>query len=337
MLHGGEIYGKTIEHDFSVNLNPLPCPESVMKALEEAARRVSEYPDIHQRAFREAVAASEPGNITAANVIGGNGASELLAAVVRYVDPRTVLLPIPSFSGYRHALGMLDDCDVRTHMLSEENDFGLDSSILAQIDEGTDLLILANPNNPTGRCIDDALLAKIVTRCRETKTAVLIDECFLPLSSRGTSLAARALEIPRLFVVKAYTKLFSVPGVRVGYALAGEEEIEGIRRFLPEWNLSVFAERAGIACAKALEGGSFAADSVKVIEEGRDELTERLTARGIRVFPSDTNYLLVKSRENLLDYYLKKHILIRDCANFEGLSQGYYRIAVKSADENRLI
>ena len=286
-----------------------------MKALEEAARRVSEYPDIHQRAFREAVAASEPGNITAANVIGGNGASELLAAVIRYVDPRTVLLPVPSFSGYRHALGMLDCCDVRTHMLSEENDFGLDSSILAQIDEGTDLLILANPNNPTGRCIDDALLAKIVTRCRETKTAVLIDECFLPLSSRGTSLAARALEIPRLFVVKAYTKLFSVPG----------------------GNLSVFAERAGIACAKALEGGSFAAETVKVIEEGRDELTERLTARGIRVFPSDTNYLLVKSRENLLDYYLKKHILIRDCANFEGLSQGYYRIAVKSADENRLI
>ena len=173
MLHGGEIYGKTIEHDFSVNLNPLPCPESVMKALEEAARRVSEYPDIHQRAFREAVAASEPGNITAANVIGGNGASELLAAVVRYVDPRTVLLPVPSFSGYRHALGMLDGCDVRTYMLSEENDFGLDSSILAQIDEGTGLLILANPNNPTGRCIDDALLAKIVTRCRETKTGHL--------------------------------------------------------------------------------------------------------------------------------------------------------------------
>lgn len=337
MLHGGEIYGKTIEHDFSVNLNPLPCPESVMRALEEAARRVSEYPDIHQRAFREAVAASEPENITAANVVGGNGASELLAAVVRCVDPRTVLLPVPSFSGYRHALGMLDRCSIRTHRLTEENEFVLDGTILAQIDEGTDLLILANPNNPTGRCIDDGLLAKIVTRCRDTETAVLIDECFLPLSSRGTSLASRALEVPRLFVVKAYTKLFSIPGVRVGYALAGEAEIEGIRRFLPEWNLSAFAEKTGIACAQALAGGAFAADSVKVIEEGREELTKRLTARGIRVFPSDTNYLLVKSRENLLDYYLKKHILIRDCADFEGLSQGYYRIAVKSADENRLI
>ena len=337
MLHGGELYGKTIEHDFSVNLNPHPCPASIRLAIEEAARKVSEYPDMRQRAFREAVAASEPENIAPANVIGGNGASELLAAAVRHINPRSVLLPVPSFSGYRHALGMLDRCDVRTHMLTEENDFVLDGSILARIDEGTDLLILANPNNPTGRCIDDALLAKIVTRCRDTKTALLVDECFLPLSSRGTSLAEKVGEIPRLFVVKAYTKLFSVPGVRVGYALAGEEEIEGLRRFLPEWNLSVFAEKVGIACAEALEGGAFAADSVKAIEEGRAELTKRLTARGTRVFPSDTNYLLVRSGENLLDYYLKKHILIRDCANFEGLTQGYYRIAVKSADENRLI
>ena len=311
MLHGGELYGKTIEHDFSVNLNPQPCPASIRLAIEEAARKVSEYPDMRQRAFREAVAASEPENIAPANVIGGNGASELLAAAVRHINPRSVLLPVPSFSGYRHALGMLDRCDVRTHMLTEENDFVLDGSILA--------------------------LAKIVTRCRDTKTALLVDECFLPLSSRGTSLAERVGEIPRLFVVKAYTKLFSVPGVRVGYALAGAEEIEGLRRFLPEWNLSVFAEKVGIACAEALEGGAFAADSVKAIEEGRAELTKRLTARGARVFPSDTNYLLVRSGENLLDYYLKKHILIRDCANFEGLTQGYYRIAVKSADENKVI
>ena len=337
MLHGGELYGKTIEHDFSVNLNPHPCPASIRQAIEEATRRVSEYPDIHQRAFREAVAASEPANITAANVIGGSGASELLAAVVRHINPRRVLLPVPSFSGYRHALGMLDRCDVRTHRLAEENDFVPDGTFLTQIDEGTDLVILANPNNPTGRCIDDALLAKIVNKCTHTKTALLVDECFLPLSSKGTSLAGRVGKIPRLFVVKAYTKLFTVPGVRVGYALAGEEEIEGIRRFLPEWNLSVFAENVGIACAEASAGGTFAADSVKVIEEGRNELTRRLTARGIRVFPSDTNYLLVKSDENLLDYYLKKHILIRDCANFEGLTQGYYRIAVKSADENRFI
>ena len=75
MLHGGELYGKTIEHDFSVNLNPHPSPASIRLAIEEAARKVSEYPDMRQRAFREAVAASEPENIAPANVIGGNGAS----------------------------------------------------------------------------------------------------------------------------------------------------------------------------------------------------------------------------------------------------------------------
>ena len=139
MLHGGDIFGKTIEHDFSVNLNPNPCPESVRKAMQEALLKVAQYPDISQRAFREAVAGAEScrmtvagagnaadaetGKIKAENVIGGNGASELLAAIVRYVDPKVVLLPVPSFWGYRHALGMLDECEIRTHRLTEENEF----------------------------------------------------------------------------------------------------------------------------------------------------------------------------------------------------------------------
>ncbi len=328
MIHGGDIYGKTIEYDLSVNLNPNPCPESVKKALVEASKKVAEYPDPLQRDFRKAVAAIEGENIGADNVIGGNGASELLMAIVRYLEPKKALLPIPSFYGYRHALNQFDNCEVITHRLMEEKGFVHDEALLDRIDDGIDLLILANPNNPTGRCINPELMKRIAQKCNETGTALLIDECFLRLSSGGESAAKYVGTVPDIFIVNAYTKLFSIPGVRVGYALANAKDIMAIKRFLPEWNMSVYAQEAGIACANEILNSNFLEDSITIIEEKRSQTKAKLDAIGIRAFGSDTCFLLIKSDQNLYDLAMSRGILIRDCSNFEGLGQGYYRISL---------
>lgn len=334
MLHGGEIYGQKIEYDFSVNLNPNPCPIEVRQALISAASCACLYPDIKQTAFRKAIALSEGGDIKASNIIGGNGASELFVSVLRYLNPRRVLIPVPSFYGYVHALNMLPDCKIEEYMLLEEKDFLLDNGFIDSIDEDIDAIIIANPNNPTGRCIDSDILFRILDKCRKFGIAIIIDECFLKMSC-GESAKKYIGKIPKLFIINAYTKLFSIPGVRVGYAIADDKDIEGIIRYLPEWNFSVFAQHAGIACANILSTDDFVRESMNIITSGREQLTRELISLDIKVFFSDTNFILIHTDKDIFTSLKKQGILIRDCSNFKGLKDGYYRIAVKNVSDNR--
>ena len=348
MLHGGEIYDKKIEYDFSVNLNPCPCPDEVIEAVKDAIKDVDKYPDISQKKIRKAVAEvenhylgnSDEGLITPAMVVAGNGASELILAIVRLLAPGKVLLPVPSFYGYRHALNALLDhemsknkkLEIKEFFLKEDNDFLLTTDFVSEITDDTDLVILANPNNPTGRCIGADALEAVIEKCNQMGTALLIDECFLHLSDAEVSALKYLHSCDRLFVVSAYTKLFSLPGVRLGYAVSSEDNISELMRCLPEWNLSVFAERAGIECARILIETDFEERSKQTIRKEREILKTFLEEKGIKVFSSETNYLLVFTEYDLLGDLLEKGILIRDCSNFKGLGKGYFRIAVKDAD-----
>lgn len=345
MLHGGEVYDKEIELDFSVSLNPCGCPDKVKTALSGAICDVDKYPDISQQKFREAVARAE--KCSPDNIIGGNGASELLAAIVNMLRPKKALLPVPSFYGYIHAIGMARDCKVVTYKLSEDKEFELDEKFADEITGDIDLVILGNPNNPTGKCIRKGILEVILKKCKETETALVVDECFFRLSDHGTSARTYLDSYDNLYVVDAYTKLFSIPGVRVGFCLSQAENIERLRRFLPEWNMSAFAQAAGIACADMISE-NFMDITAETIKKERDYLDSELRKLGIKVFDSDTNFILIKVPDDLkpsinhnemvgaslYDALLEKHILIRDCCTFEGLSSGFYRIAVRNHEPN---
>ncbi|MBE5828252.1 MAG: aminotransferase class I/II-fold pyridoxal phosphate-dependent enzyme [Butyrivibrio sp.] len=352
MLHGGEIYDKEIELDFSVSLNPCGCPDEVKRALSGAICDVDKYPDMNQRKFREAVARAESGLISRSvsnagsayeilpeNIIGGNGASELLAAIVNMCSPAKALLPVPSFYGYVHALSMATKCETVTYQLCEEKGFELDEAFVDAITDDIDLIIIGNPNNPIGKCIRKEVLEVVLKKCRETGTAIIVDECFFRLSDHGTSARAYLVSYDNLYVVDAYTKLFSIPGVRVGFCLSQPENIEKLRQFLPEWNMSVFAQAAGIACAKTLSDDkkSFLDSTVELIRAEREYLSSELEKLGIKVFDSDTNFILMRMSEghDLYHMLLNNHILIRDGSTFEGLTGGFYRIAVKDYESNK--
>ncbi len=332
MIHGGEIYDKEIEYDLSVNLNPNPCPEKVMRALEEAVSFVGKYPDISQREFRKYVADAEnrllgENLLTEKNILGGNGASELIFAICRMLHPRNVLIPIPSFYGYRHAV-IPDDVNIMEYELREEDNFELTDGILDKITEETDLLILANPNNPTGKTIDQKVFEEIIDRCAKMGTKLIVDECFLHLSD-GTFSAIKYLgRLNGLFIINAYTKLFSIPGVRVGYCISDSDSIGILEHFLPEWNMSVFAQAAGVACAEQICETDFVKESKDIVRKMREDMTALLTDAGLKVFPSDSCFVLVKSSLDLYNIFLKEKILIRDCSNFRGLEKGFYRISV---------
>ena len=176
---------------------------------------------------------------------------------------------------------------------------------------------------------------ELIQKCRKTNTWLLLDECFIEFCEGQDSMLSEIEKEDRLLLLRAFTKSFAIPGVRLGYLIGSAEELLiKIREQLPEWNLSVFSQKAGQACLSS-ENAGYLKETVRYVKKERQLLTDELQKMGIRVFPGEANFLLLYCEENLYEKLLQRGILIRDCSNFEGLSQGYYRIAVKRHEENR--
>lgn len=344
-MHGGNIYGNEIEYDFSVNLNPLGPPKSVRDALAAALNHVEEYPDPEYRELRRGLA--NYWQLAEDQIVPGNGASELIPGIIRTLSPKTCMVTAPCYSGYETALNAAaPSCRIYRIPLRAEDDFTLPENICREIAHvKPDLLILTNPNNPNGKRISANRLREIAGACRGAGTVLLIDECFLALSGGDVdSLIHRIGEegMPPTVVLRAFTKTFAIPGVRLGYAVCPGSLAARIQRELPEWNLSVFAQYAGLAALEAAAPetvtpgtSGYLAASVEMIAQEREYLTAELEKLGLRVFPSDANYILFQSRDRELHRkLLDKGILIRDCRDYHGLTAGFYRAAVRTRREN---
>ena len=328
-LHGGDVYRNEVRLDYSVNLNPLPMPQEVTEAIREGMSEIHQYPDPAQQKLRERIAELE--GMSPENVVCGNGASELLMAAVHAVMPRKALIAAPCYAGYAVAL-KASEAEVTEYFLDEKKDFAVDAGILDKIGDGIDMVFIADPNNPNGSLIDPELKKAITEKCEKTGTMLVIDECFYPLTGAGAE--AEAITDNALHL-RAFTKTFAIPGIRIGYMLSKDAELlEKIRKHLPEWNVSRIAERTGEAAAKVLESTDYLRDSVRLIKQEREYLEGQLEKLGLKVYRSDTNYLLIKSRPDLYERLLGKGILIRRCANFSGLDETYFRIAVRQHKEN---
>lgn len=330
--HGGDIYRNQIRQDFSVNTNPLGMPDSVREALHQAVEEAEHYPDIHAQELANAVA--EQLRISEKKLVFGNGASELFHAVLHAVKPLKVLIPVPSFLGYEEAAKALD-CEIIFYEMKEEEKFCLTERIFDVLDESVSLVFLANPNNPVGNLVEPGLIFKIAEKCRQCDITLVLDECFIELTGKELkySFLSQLEEFSNVVVVRAFTKLYAIPGVRLGYLVCEQNLAEKVRLQLPEWNLSVFAQRAGAA---AIKEQGYVARAVSCIQTQRLFLCEELKAAGCNVFESDADYLLFYSEKKLYELFLQRGILIRDCSNFRGLQSGYYRIAVKSEEQNRI-
>jgi L-threonine-O-3-phosphate decarboxylase len=321
VIHGGDVYRNQVDMDFSVNINPLGMPEGLEKILSRAAKKCQEYPDIEAGRLKLAVSVSL--NIPKEFLLFGNGASELFMGIVHALKPGKILIPIPSFYGYEYAAKAVE-ADI-VFLPQEENLFD-------SLTEETDLLFLANPNNPTGKLLDREYLVTLLDRCKKMKINVVLDESFIEFCGSEYSMLSEIYSYDNLIIVRSFTKLYAIPGVRLGYLINSSTFlIEKIGRQLPEWNISAFAQEAGIACAG--ESG-YAAKTVEYVKKERQFLEEGLKKLGIQVFESEANFLLVYTDIPLYEKLLQKKILIRDCSNFRGLSKGYYRIAVKQRKDN---
>lgn len=331
MTHGGDIYRNRVSMDYSININ-LGIPTGVKRALYGAVRHCMEYPDIEARELRMRI--GKKYGIPKENILCGNGASELFLAIAHGIKPERTGIPVPSFGGYEYA-AKASGSDIRYLFMGEADGFCLSRKLFEPSEGRMDMLILANPNNPVGNIIESKMLIELVTRCMEEQTVVVVDECFIEFTGKeeSFSLINEIKRFPNLIIVRAFTKSYAVPGVRLGYLLSGNQElIAQIGKQLPEWNLSSFAQAAGIA---ALKEKGYLEKTVRDTQREREYLTRGLRQEKITVYPSETNFLLLHTELSLYEELLKRKVMIRDCRDFKGLEKGYYRIAVKKHKENR--
>lgn len=325
--HGGDTFEREIVYDFSANLNPLGMPESVKNALQKSISEWEKYPDPFCRCLVKKL--SEQEDFPPENIVCGNGAADLIFRIVQTVKPQKAVVCAPSFSEYSKAL-MQSGSEISAYFLSEKNGFALDEKILEMLDESVQMLILSTPNNPTGRTIDGELLRRICEKCRANDIVFLCDECFIDFTENAAH--AEQFINPNVVVLKAFTKIYAMAGLRLGYALFGDEKLaEKVRRNGQFWSVSTPAQTAGEA---ALDEKFYLEKTLELVKKEREFLTENLRNFGFKVYPSEANFILFYTKLPLDEMLLSEKILIRNCVNFDGLEQGYFRIAVRSHEEN---
>lgn len=325
--HGGDIFEREIMYDFSANLNPLGMPESVKNALEKSVSEWEKYPDPFCRSLVKKL--SEQEDFPPENIVCGNGAADLIFRIVQTVKPQKAVVCAPTFSEYSKALTQ-NGSEISAYFLSEKSGFALDEKILEMLDESVQMLILSTPNNPTGRTIDGELLRRICEKCRANDIVFLCDECFIDFTENAAH--AEQFINPNVVVLKAFTKIYAMAGLRLGYALFGDEKLaEKVRRNGQFWSVSAPAQTAGEA---ALDEKFYLEKTLELVKKEREFLTEKLQSFGFKVYPSEANFILFYTKLPLDEMLLSEKILIRNCVNFDGLEQGYFRIAVRSHEEN---
>lgn len=330
--HGGEVYSRPVEIDFSANINPFGTPRAVLEAVIGSISQISQYPDPYCRELVEAIAAFE--GVPKEYILCGNGASELIFSLCTAMKPRKAMLLAPCFSEYETALNAVG-CGVERYYLNIADDFSLTDAFLPVLQSWDgDLLMLCNPNNPTGRVIPRPLMEKISRICQEKQIFLFIDECFLDLTEGGEELSMKdqLAENTNILLLKAFTKNFGMAGLRLGYCLSGNAALlKKMGEAVQAWNVSLPAQKAGVA---ALKDPSFLARANEVIREQRAIMTQAMQEMGLTVIPSRTNYILFYSKAGLRAPLLDRGIQIRACANYFGLGAGWYRVAVKLPEQN---
>ncbi|MDR3942641.1 MAG: aminotransferase class I/II-fold pyridoxal phosphate-dependent enzyme [Gemmiger sp.] len=336
LTHGGDWAGYRAQYghdalDFSANVSPLGLPQGVANAIAAALPHADRYPDPLCRALRAKLAPHE--GIPAESILCGNGAADLIFRLAWAAKPRTALVTAPTFAEYAAALEGAG-CVVRRHFLQAEVDFAVTDSILSSITPEVDMVFLCQPNNPTGQVTPLVMVQKLLRRCADCGAVLVVDECFLDFLAARDALTAKTVlrDAPNLIILKAFTKLYAMAGVRLGYALCSDTALlDKMRAAGQPWAVSGLAQAAGLA---ALEETAYA-DSVRtLIADQRPRLAAGLRALGLRVVDGQANYLLFRAPADFGAKLRRHGAVVRGCGNYPGLDETWYRTAVRTQKEN---
>ena len=330
--HGGDIYSQEVELDYSANISPLGMPESVRQAVRQAVTYADVYPDSRCDSLRRELARFH--RVRKEMVICGNGAADLIFQLVLAIRPKAASVTAPGFSEYEQALKALG-CPVTRYYMSREEDFRFSLEEWERaLPEGAEMAFFCNPNNPTGLAVEKETVQKIAEICRDKGIFLVVDECFNEFLEKPEecSFLGKAGQYENVFILKAFTKLYAMAGLRLGYGICADESLlEQMEQVRQPWSVSTLAQAGGEA---ALKETGYVKQVRRLTGEEREYLKEKLRALGLKVWDSRANYIFFQGPAGLKEALLKHRILIRSCGNYPGLDGTYYRICVKERKDN---
>jgi L-threonine-O-3-phosphate decarboxylase len=316
--------------DFSASINPLGPPRWLGQAISSQIGNLVHYPDCECRELKAAVA--QKYSVEPAEVVAGNGSTELLYLLPQLVKARRAIIPVPSYVDYAKA-ARLAGVQIVELPAKEDQGFTVESCHWAEVLQPGDMVLIGRPNNPTGAVCDQQWLSQLIAN--HPDVTFVVDEAFGELAQEFIPLLQPREPVPpNVVVLISLTKSFAVPGLRLGVALASSDLASRMAQRLPPWSVNTLAQAVGV---RAMQDTAYPEESRRYITQQRQRLADGLAELGFTVFPGQANYLLVKSHTQvcgLAEQLLKSGIAIRICDNFVGLDSRCFRVAVRTASEN---
>lgn len=373
-FHGGNIYKvfreKNIKEilDYSSNINPYGIPESLKKRITENLEVLERYPDPDYVELRQKLANLNKVNLS--DIILGNGATEIIFLFMKVINPKKILIVSPTFGEYERAVKATEisgdtvslsssngdnknienkKIEIEYFELKESDDFKLNiGNLKNELENKYDLLIICNPNNPTGKFLKLAQTEEILKECNKYNTKLFIDEAFIEFLEDGMkeSIINTEGNKKNLFVTRAFTKFFAIPGLRLGYGMYFDKELEKkISEKKEPWSVNNFAEMAGLT---VLDDAEYIEKTLKWIAEEKIYMYEKLNKiSGMKVYETEVNFITGKIDEKLFsegvnvkilrEKMFEQGILIRDASNFKFLDERFFRLAIKDRASNERV
>ena len=333
--HGGQVYNSAGQVDFyldfSANINPLGISDAVRKALIENLDGIVHYPDPNATVLKNSLI--QRYGVASERLVLLNGAAEFFYLYCNVTRPARVLIVVPSFSEYERAT-LSTGASIEYFFLREEDNFQLDvQKLFAKVTaEKFDCLIIGRPNNPTGNLISLDAIKKF-----SRAVNVVADESFIDFRAIES---ARELVNKKISVVQSLTKIFAIPGLRLGFAVVEENLAQRLNFAKDVWNVNFLAQKAGVV---ALADEKFLQDTRIWLDAEKKYFVDKLKELpAVKVFEPTVNFVLIKlASKELANFAVKKlrdeKILVRSCGNFVGLDERFLRLAIRRRSENDLL
>lgn len=360
-MHGGNLlaamekYGRKSFIDLSANINPFGPPEGVWDAIQKALPKIVHYPDPESRRLRRVL--SQKYAMPEDSILLGNGAGELLFAILQALRPKKVLTPVPAFSEYERAAWACG-AEVRTLEIGVSgwvalgNDPGQEKrqrnplkkvndrqteflELWKETLQDCDLVFLNSPHNPTGSLLMQSEFECILKAAQEHGTYVVMDESFVDFLEDEVRWSAREYlrDYPNLIVLYSMTKFYSIPGLRLGVVFASSELLNQVKKQRDPWAVNILAEEAGLA---ALADSEYPERVRGRLKKSREFFYTAFAKAHFSQFilkQSSVNFALIQilkgQSQNIVEHLGKQGILVRDCGNFQGLHGEFIRVAIK--------
>jgi len=325
--------------DFSANINPWANSLGIEKIVRANLKEIYHYPDPQCTQLIKQI--GQYLAVDRGNILAGNGSTELIYLAARALLPRRALIFAPTFFEYERAIKACGG-EPKFLFLKENQGFSINIQKIIDATENVEAVFICNPNNPTGTFFPKDELLELVRTTEERKISLILDESYLDFKHPGQSLVREAQETRHLLVLRSFTKFFALAGLRLGYGVGGRRLIEKMAHFKEPWTVNCLAQAVGVYLLRNEQ-------KIEKIREAVNKETEFLFGQlsrigGLKPYPPQANFILVRIETDLSssklqeDLAQKKGILIRDCSNFAGLNDKFFRVAVRKREENlRLI